>query len=203
VGLLDVLTGRRKVKGPAPDRLFAITTAYVTLQSDHQIEPAGSASIVFQALQSSEFEAALREMEEVVKATGGESGTSVKTQDDSYGYRWMILRNPAGKASVEDLAVGINAVSGSIEAAGHGERLLCAVFAFEDAQKRPIYFIYNYKRGYWYPFVPAASAQAPASGDSSEQRATERELQLKAQVGEELPIEPELERWFPLWGIPI
>jgi hypothetical protein len=26
---------------------------------------------------------------------------------------------------------------------------------------------------------------------------------LKAQVGSELPIEPELERWFPLWGIPI
>ena len=199
MGLRDILTGRHQVKGPAPDRLFAITTAYVTLESEHQIEPAGSAAIVFQALQSSEFEAALRDMEEVVKATGGESGTSMQTQDDSYGYRWMILKSPAGSPSVEDLAVGINAVSGSIEAAGHGERLLCAVFAFRDAQKRAIYFIYNYKRGLWYPFVPAAGGDA----DSSEQRATERELQLKAQVGDELPIEPELERWFPLWGIPI
>jgi hypothetical protein len=26
---------------------------------------------------------------------------------------------------------------------------------------------------------------------------------LKAQVGSELPVEPELARWFPLWGIPI
>ena len=32
---------------------------------------------------------------------------------------------------------------------------------------------------------------------------SQRELQLKAQMSSELPIEPELERWFPLWGIPI
>jgi hypothetical protein len=195
VSLRDVLTGRHTVKGPAPDRLFAISTAYVTLQAEHQIEPAGVAAIVFQALATSEFEACLREMEEVVTATGGESGTKVSTQDDSYGYRWMVLRNPEGAPSVEDLAVGINAVSGSIETAGHGERLLCAVFAFADAQKRRIYFIYNYKRGYWYPFVPMPG--------SDSERSTERELQLKAQMASELPIEPELERWFPLWGIPI
>jgi hypothetical protein len=195
VSLRDILTGRHEVKGPAPDRLFAISTAYVALQSEHQIEPAGTAAIVFQALATSEFEATLRDMEEVVKATGGDSGTSVSTQDDSYGYRWMALRNPDGAPSVEDLAVGINAVSGSIETAGHGERLLCAVFAFVDAQKRRIYFIYNYKRGYWYPFVP--------DPDNAQQRLTERELQLKAQMADELPMEPELERWFPLWGIPI
>ena len=195
MGLRDILTGRHAVKGPAPDRLFAISTAYVGLQSGHQIDPAGSAAIVFQALATSEFESTLKDMEEVVTATGGDSGTTVATEDDSYGYRWMKLRNPDGAPSVEDLAVGINAVSSSIETAGYGDRLLCAVFAFVDAQKRRIYFIYNYKRGNWYPFVPAP-------GDGKE-RSTERELQLKAQIGEELPIEPEIERWFPLWGIPI
>jgi hypothetical protein len=202
VGLRDVLTGRHEVKGPAPDRLFAISTAYIALQSEHQIDPVGTAAIVFQALATSEFEATLRDMEDVVRATGGDSGTSVSTQDDSYGYRWMILRNPEGAPSVEDLAVGINAVSGSIETAGHGERLLCAVFAFADAQKRRVYFIYNYKRGTWYPFVPADGGGA-AGEAGGQQRSTERELQLKAQMGSELPIEPELERWFPLWGIPI
>jgi hypothetical protein len=194
VGLRDILTGRHDVKGPAPDRLFAIATAYVTLQAEHQIEPAGKAAIVFQALATSEFENTLREMEEVVTATGGESGTKVSTEDDSFGYRWMVLHNPDGAPSVEDLAVGINAVSSSIETAGYGERLLCAVFAFIDAHKQRVYFIYNYKRGYWYPFVPAGAGQ---------ERSTERELQIKAQMAAELPIEPELERWFPLWGIPI
>jgi hypothetical protein len=207
MGLLDALTGRHKVKGPAPDHLFAITTAYVALEAEHQIKPAGTAAIVFQALATSEFEATIKDMEEVVKATGGESGTQVHTEDDSFGYRWMVLDG----AGVEDLAVGINAVSSSIETAGHGERLLCAVFAFQDAQRRPIYFIYNYKRGYWYPFVPAGrSASTSSTGTTLStgsaqggERATERELQLKAQMSSELPIEPELERWFPLWGIPI
>ena len=194
MGLRDILTGRHEVKGPAPDHMFAITTAYVTLEAEHQISPAGKAAIVFQALATSEFEATLKEMEELVTATGSESATSVSSENDSYGYRWMVLHNPDGAPSIEDLAVGINAVSGSIETAGHGERLLCAVFAFTDAQKRPLYFIYNYKRGLWYPFVPAPGEQ---------QRSTERELQIKAQMGSELPIEPELERWFPLWGIPI
>jgi hypothetical protein len=126
----------------------------------------------------------------------------------------MILRSPQGKPSIEDLAVGINAVSGSIEAAGHGERLLCAVFAFVSrsgagaAQQggsgdgARVYFIYNYKRGYWYPFVPARS-DGSAQDSAEQQRSTERELQIKAQIGSELPIEPEIERWFPLWGIPI
>jgi hypothetical protein len=195
VGLRDILTGRHQVKGPAPDRLFAITTAYVDLQAEHGIDPTGGAAIVFQALATSEFESTLKDMEEVVTATGGDNGTTVSTQDDSYGYRWMILRSPATAPSVEDLAVGINAVSGSIETAGFGERLLCAVFAFVDAKKQPIYFIYNYKRGSWYPFVPAPG--------NAQERSVERELQLKAQVGAELPLEPEIERWFPLWGIPI
>jgi hypothetical protein len=56
-----------------------------------------------------------------------------------------------------------------------------------------VYFIYNYKRGYWYPFVPKGA----------QERDGERELQIKAIVGDELPVEPQLERWFPLWGIPI
>jgi hypothetical protein len=200
VGLRDILTGRHEVKGPAPDRLFAISTAYIALQSEHGIDPTGTAAIVFQALATAEFEATIKEMEEVVVATGGENGTTVSTQDDSFGYRWMVLRNPIGTPSIEDLAVGINAVSGSIETAGHGERLLCAVFAFTDAQKRPVYFIYNYKRGFWYPFVPDSDPAHPAGTNT---RSTERELQLKAQMASELPIEPELERWFPLWGIPL
>jgi PspA associated protein B len=210
VGLLDALTGRHKVKGPAPDRLFAIATAYVTLQSEHQIEPAGAAAIVFQRLETADFESTIREMEQVVEATGGESATRVSTQDDEYGYRWMVLRNPQGAPSVEDLAVGVNAVASSIETAGYGERLLCAVFAFADSKQRPVYFIYNYKRGFWYPFVPAGGTSAATSstggygaGAQNGERSTERELQLKAQMSGELPIEPEIERWFPLWGIPI
>ncbi len=190
MGFLDVLTGKRKLAGPAPDRLFAITTAYVTLETELGITTRGSAAIVFQPLATTDFESIVREMEEVVKATAGDSGTTVETSDDSYGFRWLILRG----SSFEDLVVGINAVSSALETGGYGERVLCAVFAFEDSKKGPLYWIYNYKRGAFYPFVPSGSEQ---------QRDNERELVLKAQIGKELPVEEELARWFPLWGIPI
>lgn len=190
MGFLDVLTGRRKLAAPAPDRLFAISTANVLFDTQLGLKTRGSAAIVFQPLATTDFESIVREMEEVVRATAGDSGTRVETTDDTYGFRWLVLR---GK-DFDDLVVGINAVSSALEAGGYGERVLCAVFAFEDQQGRPVYWIYNYKRGAFYPFVPASGQQ---------QRDTERELVLKAQVGAELPMEAELARWFPLWGIPI
>jgi hypothetical protein len=189
MGLLDVIFGRRKLDMPADDRLFAISTCYVKFETELNIASRGSAAIVFQPLSSADFQSIVTEMEAVVRGTSSDSGVSVDTSDDSYGFRWLVLR---GK-DFDDLVVGINAVSGSLESGGYGDRVLCAVFAFEDQQKRPLYWIYNYKRGMFYPFAP--------SGEN--QRDNERELVAKAQVGNELPVEPELERWFPLWGIPI
>jgi hypothetical protein len=189
MGFLDVFTGKRKIKGPAPDRLFAMSTAGVTLETEMGLRTAGKAAIVFQPLGTADFEGIVAEMEELVKSTGDETGTTIDRQDDKFGYRWMVLNDP----DYEDLVVGVNAVSSELQGGGYGDRLLAAVFAFEE-DGRPVYFIYNFKRGMYYPFVPAP-------GDH--QRNTERELQLKAQIGAELPIEPELERWFPLWGIPI
>ena len=191
MGFLDAITGKRKLAKPAPDRLFAMTTAYITFQTELGLISRGTAAIVFQPLATSDFNSIVKDMEEVLRATGDETGTQIDTSDDKFGYRWMILRDD----DFDDLVVGINAVSTALEAGGYGERLLCAVFAFEEeATKRPVYIIYNYKRGTFYPFVPA---------DRGEMRDNEVELRLKAQIGNELPIEPELERWFPLWGIPI
>ena len=191
MGFLDVLTGKRKLAKPAPDRLFAISTAYVTMETGLGMRSRSATAIVFQPLATADFDAIVRDMEEVVKATATDSGTTVTSSDDSYGFRWLVLRG----SDFDDLVVGINAVSSALEAGGYGERVLCAVFAFEDSRHRPVYWIYNYKRGTFYPFAPA-----PGGG---EHRDNERELVLKAQIGKELPVEQELERWFPLWGIPI
>ena len=190
MGFLDfLLGGKKKLKGPAPDRLFALSTAHVTLQTGHNIVSKGVAAIVFQPLATADFEAIVGEMEEVLRGTGDETGTTISTSEDSHGYRWIILRDD----DIEDLVVGVNAVSDGLMVGGYGDRVLAAVFAFKDSRSRPVYFIYNYKRGFWYPFVPAGH----------QARDGERELQVKAIIDGELPIEPELERWFPLWGIPI
>ena len=191
MGLLDILTGKRKLAQPAADRLFAITTAYVTFETTHEITSRGSAAIVFQSLATADFASIVRDTEAVVRATASDSATAVDTSEDDFGFSWLILQG----TDFDSLVVGINAVSGALTAGGYGERILCAVFAFQDARARPLYWIYNYKRGSFYPFVPAPGAR--------QARDNERELVLKAQVGSELPLEPELARWFPLWGIPL
>ena len=191
MGLFDVLRGKRAIKKPAPtDRVFAMTTAQVTLEMQLGLTSNGKAAIVFQPLATADFEQIVKDMEEVVRSSGEETGTTIETRDDEFGYRWMILADP----DFEDLVVGLNAVSTALEAGGYGDRILCGVFAFRDESRKAVYWIYNYKRGAFYPFVPAGGGQ---------QRDNERELRLKAQIGNELPVEVELERWFPLWGIPI
>jgi hypothetical protein len=190
MGLFDILTGRRKVKQPAESRLFAMSTAAITLEMSLGLKSSGKAAIVFQPLATADFESIVTDMEEVLRGTGEDTGTAVERTDDAFGYRWMILSDE----EFEDLVVGVNVVSQALQDGGYGERILCAVFAFRDERDQPVYWIYNYKRGAYYPFVPAGGDQ---------RRDTERELRLKAQIGNELPVEAELERWFPLWGIPI
>lgn len=191
MGFLDSLLGRTKAKPvSSQDRLFALTTAYIALQAEHNITTRGKAAILFQPVDTADFENITKEMEELVRSTGEETGTTLSVETDSYGYRWMILSDP----DVEDLVVGINAVSDALAVGGYGDRTLAAVFSFTDARDRQLYLIYNPKRGSWYPFVPAGGEQA---------RDAERELQLKAILGPELPVEQEIERWLPMWGIPI
>ena len=190
MGFLDALIGgRRKLKGPAPDRLFAMTTAYVTLETGLGLKQRNSAGIVFQPLGTADFKQIVSDTEELLQSSAEDTGTKIESSDDEFGYRWLILRDP----EFEDLVVSLNTVSTQLQSGGYGDRLLACVFAFEENGK-PIYLIYNFKRGAFYPFVPAPGEQ---------QRDSERELRLKAQLGAELPWEQDMSRWFPLWEIPL
>ncbi len=191
MGFFDALLGGgKKLKTAAPDRLFAMTTAYVAMETELDMKTTGAAGIVFQPLATSDFEQILRDTQELLAGTAEETGTALESSDDEHGYRWIILRDP----DFEDLVVAMNTVSTELAAGGYGDRLLAAVFAFEQKGRR-VHFIYNYKRGAFYPFVPSGGEQ---------RRDSEAEMRIKAQLSDEgIPFEPELTRWFPLWDIPL
>ncbi len=190
MGFLDALLGgQKKLKGVAPERLFAMSTAHVAMETDLGMKTAGAAGLVFQPLATADFEQILRDAQELLAGTAAEQGSTLESADDEFGYRWVVLRDP----DFEDLVVSLNTISTELQGGGYGDRLLCAVFGFEQ-QGRRVYFIYNFKRGAFYPFVPGAAAH---------QRDTEAELRLKAQLSSELPFEAETTRWFPLWEIPL
>jgi hypothetical protein len=53
--------------------------------------------------------------------------------------------------------------------------------------------VYLFKRGTFYPFVPTGH----------EQRSTEEEFKLRSLVADDLAVETDLDRWFPLWDLPV
>jgi hypothetical protein len=191
VGFLDALLGGRanKLKQPAPDRLFAMTTANITLETGLGLKHRSGAAIVFQPLGTADFQQIVKDTSELLESSAKDTGSRIETADDEFGYRWLVLRDD----DFDDLVVSLNTISTELQAGGYGDRLLAAVFAFEE-EGRPLYFIYNFKRGSFYPFVPKGKGQ---------ERDTEREFRLKAQLGGELPFEEDTSRWFPLWEIPL
>ena len=191
MGFLDALLGGRgkTLKAPAPDRLFAMTTAQVTLDTGLGLKHKQAAAIVFQPLGTADFQSIVKDMQELVTSSAADTGSKLESADDEFGYRWLILRDE----DFDDVVVALNTISTELQGGGYGDRLLAAVFPFEEEGKA-IYFIYNFKRGSYYPFVPAPGDKA---------RDSERELRIKAQLGGELPWEEDMSRWFPLWEIPV
>jgi hypothetical protein len=166
-----------------------MSTAHVTLEIDLQLKSAGRAGICFRPIASSRFDRLGDDLEDLLKVSGNESGTKVRTTTDPYNYQWVALEDD----DFEDLVATVHMFSITLEDGGYGEQLLASVFRFASAKGQTIYWIYNYKRGLFYPFVPL--------GDRKRDNATE--LRLAAVMERELPIEKDYERWYPLWGIPV
>jgi hypothetical protein len=173
----------------AREKLFALTTAAVTLDVELGLRTAGVAAVVFKSMSSSDFVRAENEIQELLDAVASDSGSRLERKEDTYGFEWIVVRDSA----LEDQVTAVHAVSSELVARGFGEQLLAAVFRF-DGGNHPVYWIYGFKRGAFWPFVPTGEEQ---------QRDNAEELELKAKLGEELPIEPDLSRWFALFDVPI
>jgi hypothetical protein len=185
----DALFGRtRPVKSQA-EKLFAMSTANVTLTIDLQLKATGRAGICFRPVASSRFDRLDEELGDLLKVSGTESGSKISTTTDPYNYQWVVIEDD----DFEDLVATVHLVNLTLADGGFGEQLLASVFRFEDGKGQTIHWIYNYKRGLFYPFVP--------NGERRRDNATE--LRLAAVMDRELPMEKDYERWFPLWGIPV
>ena len=189
MGLGDILFGRKKLSGPNIEKLFALSSAQVTLEAELGLRPAGVAAVVFKPLSAGEFERADAEIQELLETVAGGCGATVERRSDSFGFQWIVVRDP----DFEDLVTGVHLVSSELEARGFGAQLLAAIFAFEGRERRTN-LVYGYKRGTFWPFIPTGEGQT---------RDNAAELRLKSELDGELPIEPDLERWLGLFDAPI
>ncbi|HEY7834173.1 MAG TPA: hypothetical protein VIG30_11425 [Ktedonobacterales bacterium] len=194
MGFLDALFGRQKPVPMGPEKLFAMSTAQLTLETAENLTAAGSAALCFKGVASGPFAQIQQDLNQLLDLAGRDDNLSVKPFDDPFNYRWLIFSGSNFQALVTTLHVA----SQTLIDQGYGSQLLFAIFRYNDAQNQPIYWIYNYKRGTFYPFVPRPDSHNPAR-----KRDNAEEMRLAAAIGKELPVENELERWFPVWDLPL
>jgi hypothetical protein len=188
MGLRDVLFGRRKLKEAKREALFALPAAAVTLEVEVGLRPAGAGAVVFKPLSAGEFVRAENEMQELLDVMARESQSRLERKTDDFGYEWLVVRDE----HFEDLVTSIHLIGSELAARGFGEQLLAAIFRF-DGGRNPVYWIYGYKRGTFWPFVPTGER----ARDNAE------ELELKAKLERELPVEPDISMWFGMYGGPL
>ncbi len=188
MGLRDVLFGKNKLSEPKEDRLFALTTAAVTLQTELGLKAGGAAAIAFKPQSSGEFRSAFDDVDQLVDAVAQQCGSKIERKTDDYGFDWVIVRDD----DLEDLVGAAHTLASELTAKGFGSQLLAAMFKF-DGYEHPVYWIYGFKRGAWWPFVPAGENK----------RDNPKELELKSQLENELPIEQDLTRWLALFDAPV
>ncbi|MBN1456155.1 MAG: hypothetical protein JW945_07905 [Methanomicrobia archaeon] len=185
--LLDVLLGRVKPAPSKVDALFSISTAYVTLETKLDLHHAGAAGICFKIIPSTAFERLRADLKELLELARRETATEFELVSDQLGFLWIVLHD----TDFEDLVTTLHLISETVIESGFDDQLLSSVFKFTKESK-PIYLIYAYKRGCYYPFVPLQGRE----------RDVQYELKLRAQLEAELPWEKNMETWYPLWDLP-
>ncbi len=187
MGFFDVLLGRTKPVKPDLDQLFGLPTAAITLETAAGLKPTGLGSVCFAAAEGGAFERVESDVRALLDADGG---PPVQVSRDDYGYTWLLCRHDPSDMS--GLVTDLHAVNSSLADAGFGPQLLCSLVTFAGDAGRKLALVYLYKRGTFYPFAPLGG----------ERRDNALELQIKGQITDDLRVEQDLARWFPVWGAP-
>ena len=188
MGIFSAIFGHTKLKPPDREQFSSIIGAAYNLEARTEIRPTYKAGVVVNPVESSYFDNLDSEMRTLLEVGGRATGTHFELRDDEFGTRWIILDDP----DFEDLVSLIHTITETIVDHGFADRLLAAVFGMEF-QGKPAYWLYNYKAGRFYPFVPTASH--------------ERDYATEMRIGEimreeKIPVQRKLENWYALWGIP-
>ncbi|MEW2070799.1 hypothetical protein [Streptomyces sp. NPDC007346] len=198
MGLLDAILGRSKPVRPDLDQLFAVPSAALTLQAATGFTPTGLGSVCFAGVEGGGFARLQEDVRELLDADTERGGIPVEFSRDPYGYTWLLAEHPADDTAA--LVNDLHAVNTLLQDGGFGPHLLCSLIGFRDAEGadgaegRSLALVYLYKRGTFYPF-------APLPGDA-EKRDNQLELQVRSALGDDLRVEKDLSRWFPVWGAP-
>lgn len=194
MGFFDAIFGRQKPAAMGPERLFAMSTAQLTLETDQGLTPSGSAGICFRAITSGPFQQLEQQITEIAKIAAKDEQLGVRQFQDNVGYTWYVFTS----TDFQELVTAIHMVAQNLVDQGYSTQLLFAIFPFTRGDKREVYWLYNFKRGTFYPFVPTVDTH-----DRQRRRDNAEEMRLGTAIGKELPVESQYEFWYPVWDLDI
>ena len=186
MSLRTALFGKPKPVKPNLEFLLAAPKSFAVLKEELQLVPSGVAGICFKSLTS---EGVVHTDEELV-AMLKINPTALSTDD--LGFKWVI----EGNTDPEALTTQLHKCASALDENGLGAHMLCAVFAFKPVTapgQGSLRMVYLFKRGTYYPFSPTGA----------ESRDNEFELRAQSFLGGALPLEKDLSKWMPLWGLPV
>jgi len=183
--ILGVSAERDATRDADPEDLFGMSTAYVTMEADLGYQNSGQAALCFSSVDSTDFSEMVQEVEAILEAGEQETGTTFSQHADDHGYNWVVLED----TDPEDMLTSIHFAADTFIEAGYGSRLLAAVFAFDKSDTDHAYWIYSFRRGAYYPFVPSGNHE----------RNSKTEFKLQSVLDGELGIEDDESYWYPLW----
>ena len=228
MGFFDALLGRRKLKGPDLDALFAVPTAALTLEVSAGLTPTGSVGVCYRDPEGAPFDRLEADLTAMLQAS------RPVLSRDRHGYTWIVLSasddtsgGAGGSVDLGGLVTDLHAVTTTLQMEGFGPNILCDLVPFSAADGRVVALVYLPKRGTFYPFAPQRGPAAPgfggataggsgagaggaggaggAAGGSGQAQTRDNalELQVRAIVSNELPIESDVSRWFAVWDAPV
>jgi len=191
MGFFDALFGRNKPPKAQIDPFFALSTALISF-AELGWESSERCGLALKPATSLYFQTAAEELRELLQLSIIETKTKLEIQDDQYHYRWLIFTDP----DFDDLVGLVHMSAQTLRENGYDTQLLAAVFRFEQQTKpAPLYMIYNYKRGAFYPFIPI--------NRENQQRNNHEEQRLFTMLEKELPWEKDISLWYPIRNCPV
>ncbi|MFS0884801.1 PspA-associated protein PspAB [Aeromicrobium sp. 179-A 4D2 NHS] len=187
MGFLDGLLGRSKPAKADLDVLFRVPQAALTLQAEG-FAFSGRGAVCFRDADGRADDELIASAQEMIRT---DPDASVELLHDEFGFTWLEVTRPTG--DVSGLVTDLHAVNSTLADHGFDAGLLCSTVVFEQDGRR-LALVYLFKRGTFYPFVPDPAA--------ARRRDNPVELQIRALVEGDIPIEADLGRWLAIWGAP-
>lgn len=188
MGLWETMRARTRPRRNDLDALFHVPSAAITLQTALGFVPTGTGSVCYRAAAGAAF--AQTEQDVLALLRDDAQAPEVTVTQDDFGFTWLVVAGDPDDMS--GLCTDLHAVNTTLEINGFDSGLLCSMVPFVNPSGQRFGLTYLYKQGTFYPFAP----------DGGQTRDTLLELSVRDLLVEELPMEPDLQRWLAVWKAP-